>query len=115
MKDTDSFQSIQSLTPSERLDYCAQALKRLTPPRTYRDTVLVNVYRHLLQTDLQREGVSLEAMPDRETVEAALFVAVENETIPVKTWSYRGYAIRQLRLLWRFVIRQRQPEQSLAH
>ena len=111
--DTASFQSLQELTAPERLHFCAQEIQRLTPPRNYRERVLVTVYRHLLETGLQRENVSLSVMPEQEALEAALFVAVENETIPVRTWSYRGYAIRQLHLLWRFVMRPKHP--TLQH
>jgi hypothetical protein len=77
--------------------------------------VLVNVYRHLLHTDLTREGVALEAIPDRNVIEAALFVAVEHEVSPVNAWSYRGYVIRQLRLLWPFAMGHRPHHAAHSH
>ena len=113
MNEIAGFQSIRELTDPERLQFCAQEVQRLTPPRNDRERVLANVYHHLLQTDRQCAGVSPKTRPDRETVDAALFVAVENEATPVNAWSYRRYAIRQLYLLWQFVRRPRHP--TLQH
>jgi hypothetical protein len=95
-----------------RIAYYTQELERITPPRNYREQVLRNVYRSLLQSTLTRESMTLETMPSLTMVDAALFVAVENNVSAVKTWSYRGYALRQLRLLGRFIMRQRQQDRS---
>ncbi len=58
MNSIASHADIQGLPIQNRIDFCEQELQRLTPPRTYRDRVLVNVYRYLLQSSLQQQMTS---------------------------------------------------------
>lgn len=49
MTETASYASIQNLAVDERIKYYEQELSRLNQPATFREKVLVNVYRCLLQ------------------------------------------------------------------
>ena len=68
MNEAASYSDIQALTPRERLEYYARELSLVTPPKTYRERVLANVYHHLLQS--AREQVAPAATRDIPSLHA---------------------------------------------
>ncbi|AFL75084.1 hypothetical protein [Thiocystis violascens] len=61
MNEDASYSDIQALTPRERIEYYRRELRCVTPPKTYRERVLANVYHHLLQNAGEREVPSRDA------------------------------------------------------
>lgn len=56
MNQTATHTDIHQLTIQDRIDYYEQELTALSNPVTFRDKVLANVYRCLLQTCLRQYG-----------------------------------------------------------
>lgn len=55
MNETASYSDIQQLSIKERIQYYEQELSLLARPATFRDKVLINVYRCLLQSSLKQD------------------------------------------------------------
>lgn len=54
MIETMESQQIQSLQIEERIAYYERELQRLTPAKTFREQVLCNVYRSLLESCIEQ-------------------------------------------------------------
>lgn len=74
MNEAASYSDIQALTPRERLEYYARELSLVTPPKTYRERVLANVYHHLLQS-AREQGTPARDIPSINAFTAYPFVS----------------------------------------
>jgi hypothetical protein len=63
MRNLSEHEALRELSIEERIAYYEREIRRLTPPKSYREQVLASVYQSLLQICLQK----MNPMPDHRS------------------------------------------------
>ncbi len=105
MNEAGSSADIEGMTGKERIEYYEQQLKLITPPKSYRERVLINVFHYLLCSTIEREILAQESLQRRDQVDAEPFLALGNGAHSVAARLPHGALQRHIRTLSSFVMR----------